>query len=79
MDPLKNGSRDTLLSHSSLDTMNTAARIEDTGESGRIHISQTTAELLTGVGKKHWLVPRDEAVHAKGTSRQHVAKQFDLS
>ena len=46
--------------------MNTAARIEDTGESGRIHVSQTTAELLTGVGKKHWLVPRDEVVHAKG-------------
>ena len=48
------------------DTMNTAARIESTGEPGKIHVSQETANLLTQAGKGSWLIKRDETVIAKG-------------
>jgi class 3 adenylate cyclase len=37
------------------DTINTAARMETTGEAGRIHISQQTADELIEAGKGHWL------------------------
>ena len=48
------------------ETMNTAARIESTGERGKIHISQETTDLLIASGKKHWLNKRAEKVSAKG-------------
>ena len=48
------------------DTVNTAARIESTGQRNRIHISQETATLLEEAGKGHWLQPRDDLVVAKG-------------
>jgi class 3 adenylate cyclase len=48
------------------DTVNTASRMESTGEVGRLHISKTTAGLLIEGGKGHWLEKRKEAVHAKG-------------
>eukprot|EP00977_Amphora_coffeiformis_P000685 scaffold149_cov179-Amphora_coffeaeformis.AAC.8 len=48
------------------DTMNTTARIESTGKAGRIHLSQTTADILTESGKSHWVVARTDRVHAKG-------------
>jgi class 3 adenylate cyclase len=48
------------------DAMNTASRIESTGERQRVHISKQTADLLIGVGKKHWVKPRDEKIVAKG-------------
>ncbi|KAL7576124.1 hypothetical protein ACA910_004788 [Epithemia clementina (nom. ined.)] len=48
------------------DTVNTTARIESTGRSGRVHISQETADLLVKAGKGHWLVKRQDLVHAKG-------------
>jgi hypothetical protein len=48
------------------DTMNTAARMESTGQKGRIQLSEETAELLVGAGKQHWLLRRSETVYAKG-------------
>ena len=48
------------------DTVNTAARIESTGQRNRIHISQETATLLEEAGKGHWLQSRDDLVVAKG-------------
>jgi hypothetical protein len=43
-----------------------AARMESTGERSRIHLSQTTAELLMQSGKSSWIVKRLDAVQAKG-------------
>ena len=48
------------------DTMNTAARMESTGERGRIQVSEETADLLIAAGKKHWLLQRSDIVYAKG-------------
>jgi class 3 adenylate cyclase len=48
------------------DTMNTASRIETTGEQGKIHVSQATADLLVLFGKWHWLTKRADKVTAKG-------------
>ena len=48
------------------DAVNTAARIETTGERGRIHISHETAELLITAGHSKWVVPRRDLVTAKG-------------
>ena len=46
--------------------MNTAARMESTGQPGKIHLSQATATLLSENGKKSWIVPREDRVVAKG-------------
>lgn len=48
------------------DTMNTAARIESTGEKNKIHVSSETASDLIAQGKRHWLEEREGNVHAKG-------------
>lgn len=48
------------------DTMNTTARIEALGESGRIHISEDTAQLLVVAGKKRWVEKRNGQIEAKG-------------
>ena len=48
------------------DTMNTAARMEGTGEPDRIQVSQETAHLLQKAGKDHWLTPREGLVSVKG-------------
>jgi hypothetical protein len=40
--------------------------MESTGSRGRIHISQTTADLITAAGKAHWIKPREDLVQAKG-------------
>jgi class 3 adenylate cyclase len=40
--------------------------MESTGESGCIHISQQTADLLIDAGKESWLTQRDEPVNVKG-------------
>mmetsp|Transcript_18031 Transcript_18031/g.27936 ORF Transcript_18031/g.27936 Transcript_18031/m.27936 type:complete len:1210 (-) Transcript_18031:105-3734(-) len=48
------------------DTVNTAARMESTGIKGRIQVSQATADILSKVGKAHWLTPREDTVEAKG-------------
>ena len=48
------------------DTVNTAARIEATGERNRIHMSQDTADLINDAGKGHWLTERADTVTPKG-------------
>ncbi|CAJ1930905.1 unnamed protein product [Cylindrotheca closterium] len=47
------------------DTMNTAARMESSGEPNKIQLSQTTADLLTG-GLKQLIMPRSKKVAVKG-------------
>jgi len=46
--------------------MNTASRIESTGESNKIHCSQETADLLIAKGRSKWVLPREDKVQAKG-------------
>lgn len=48
------------------DTVNTAARIESTGQRGRIHLSQECADLIMAAQKAHWVEPREDKVTAKG-------------
>lgn len=48
------------------DTMNTAARMESTGEKGRIQVSEETYQLLVAAGKDRWVIPRLDTVFAKG-------------
>lgn len=48
------------------DTMNMAARIENTGSPGRIHLSEDTANLLKAASKSHWLQIRTDKVDIKG-------------
>jgi class 3 adenylate cyclase len=43
-----------------------ASRMESTGIKDKIHISQTTADLIIEAGKSHWVKPRDDSVNAKG-------------
>ncbi|CAB9525464.1 Receptor-type guanylate cyclase gcy [Seminavis robusta] len=48
------------------DTVNTASRMESTGERHRIQLSQTTADLVIAAGKENWILPRPDLVEAKG-------------
>eukprot|EP00934_Nitzschia_sp_Nitz4_P006771 Nitzschia sp. Nitz4//scaffold112_size70979//18031//21628//NITZ4_005896-RA/size70979-processed-gene-0.34-mRNA-1//1//CDS//3329533247//6761//frame0 len=48
------------------DTVNTAARMESSGEKSRIHISQSTANELTKHNYQHWLLAREDSVKVKG-------------
>jgi uncharacterized protein (UPF0147 family) len=48
------------------DTMNTASRLESTGVTGRVQLSQETADLLIAAGKEKWLTLREDKVTAKG-------------
>ncbi|CAB9513750.1 Receptor-type guanylate cyclase gcy [Seminavis robusta] len=48
------------------DTVNTASRMETTGERHRIQMSQSTADLLIQDGKEHWVKLRHDLVSAKG-------------
>lgn len=43
-----------------------AARVESTGERGKIHLSEETADLIIGGGKQHWITARENKVKAKG-------------
>jgi Adenylate and Guanylate cyclase catalytic domain len=52
--------------------MNTASRMESTGERGRIQCTQETAELLIAAGRERWLEPRQETVHAKGKGQMQT-------
>ena len=48
------------------DTVNTASRMESTGEPDRIQISSATADILKQNGKGHWILPRQDLVEVKG-------------
>eukprot|EP00956_Cyclotella_meneghiniana_P004672 scaffold5763_cov23-Cyclotella_meneghiniana.AAC.2 len=48
------------------DTINTAQRIESTGKPNSIHLSFETAQLIEQAGKGDLLLPRTDAVTAKG-------------
>lgn len=47
------------------DTVNTATRMETTGQSGRIHVLESTAGLLQGAGYQSWVEARTSLVEAK--------------
>lgn len=46
--------------------MNTASRMESTGQRGKVQVSQETADLLVAAGKTSWITPREERIVAKG-------------
>jgi class 3 adenylate cyclase len=48
------------------DTMNTASRMETNGLTGKIHVSEETANGLIAKGKPHWLEPRSDKIQVKG-------------
>ena len=48
------------------DTVNTAARMESTGEVNRVHMSQATADSLAKDRNAEWAERRTETVNAKG-------------
>ena len=48
------------------DTVNTASRMESTGQKNRIQVSQDTADLIRASGKGRWLQQREGLVAAKG-------------
>eukprot|EP00978_Attheya_sp_CCMP212_P004165 scaffold9028_cov61-Attheya_sp.AAC.1 len=48
------------------DTVNTTARLETTGQPGRIHISQSTATFLIESGRADWVIERDALINIKG-------------
>ena len=47
-------------------TVNFAQSMESTGKGGMIQISDTTAELISAVGKSHWLKERTDLIQSKG-------------
>ena len=48
------------------DTVNTASRMESTGKSNKIQVSQATANLLIKGKNGHWLKSREDCVDVKG-------------
>eukprot|EP00980_Cylindrotheca_fusiformis_P020677 scaffold7712_cov116-Cylindrotheca_fusiformis.AAC.1 len=48
------------------DTMNTASRMESSGERNLIQISQVTADLLSEAGLARWIIPRRSKTFVKG-------------
>eukprot|EP00980_Cylindrotheca_fusiformis_P020672 scaffold7707_cov72-Cylindrotheca_fusiformis.AAC.2 len=48
------------------DTMNTASRMESSGERDRIQVTEATADLLTEAGYARWLIPRSTKIYVKG-------------
>ena len=64
--------------------MNTASRMESTGQRGKIQISQETADLLIAAGKISWITPREDRVVAKGKGEMqtywvNVGTTIDIS
>jgi class 3 adenylate cyclase len=53
--------------------VNTAARLESTGEPRKIQVSTETAQLLIAAGKEHWLSKREGKVTAKGKGELEVS------
>ena len=40
--------------------------MRSSGEHGKIHVSEDTADILNAVGKGHWVTQREGKVFAKG-------------
>ncbi|KAL7505956.1 hypothetical protein ACHAXN_003317 [Cyclotella atomus] len=61
------------------DTINTASRMESTGQAGKIQLSEETAELLRMDNKGSWLKKREDKVAAKGkgTLQTYWAEPMD--
>jgi class 3 adenylate cyclase len=51
------------------DTVNTASRMESTGEKDKIQLSEETAGLLIKAGMASWIEPREDLVEAKGKGK----------
>ena len=49
--------------------------MESTGDGGKIHLSETTAELLETAGKGEWMTKRENQVAAKGKNQNQSAAQ----
>jgi class 3 adenylate cyclase len=60
------------------DTMNTASRMESTGQAGKIQVSAETACLLTASGKGRWLLKREQLVAVKGKGDMQVRHFFSF-
>ena len=56
----------TFLTANSGDTVNTAARMESSGQKNKIHISEQCMQCLVDSGKGHWIKKRDSPVSLKG-------------
>eukprot|EP00980_Cylindrotheca_fusiformis_P029226 scaffold22762_cov127-Cylindrotheca_fusiformis.AAC.1 len=54
------------------DTMNTAARMESSGEPNRIQISEATADLLEEAGLASWIIPRNTKMFVKGKGKMQT-------
>eukprot|EP00980_Cylindrotheca_fusiformis_P014460 scaffold3860_cov116-Cylindrotheca_fusiformis.AAC.2 len=71
------------------DTMNTAARMEHSGERNRIQLSQASANMLTEAGLAQWIMPRGSKIYVKGKgdmqtywlrkSKTHKVKGSDVN
>eukprot|EP00980_Cylindrotheca_fusiformis_P025843 scaffold14714_cov108-Cylindrotheca_fusiformis.AAC.2 len=48
------------------ETMNTAARMEQSGKRNRIQVSQVTADLLRAAALAQWIMPRGSKISVKG-------------
>jgi len=56
------------------DTVNTAARMESSGQTGCIHVSSSTADALKKAGRHRWVRPRENTVLVKG--KGHMQTYF---
>lgn len=64
------------------DTMNTAARMQSTGQVNMIQVSDATAKLILQAGQTSWLRKRDDPVLVKGKGEMQtfwVSPTFDNS
>eukprot|EP00980_Cylindrotheca_fusiformis_P020171 scaffold7242_cov137-Cylindrotheca_fusiformis.AAC.7 len=48
------------------DTMNTAARMEQSGERNRIQLSEDSAGMLSEAGLAQWIMPRSRKIYVEG-------------
>ena len=56
--------------------------MESNGQKGRVHISESTANLLIMAGLDSWVIPRENTIQAKGKGQLQtfwIAPEVDLS
>ena len=61
------------------DTINTAARLETSGEGNRIHVSTYTADLIKEAGHPNWIQRREGSVQLKGKGSMETYWLFPSS